>query len=225
MKPDSCKSNSLQPHQPKPEPLQPKPCRTRPKAERQSKKTTLIALCLVFLLPMALAWLTLQQGWFTTGVSNAGQWVTGQIAADSQWRLIVPQAADCAPCADLEPLMAQLILALGRDAKRVRLMITPTSSELEAGFVYIADPPGTLILRYAVLEPLATPPKVLSQPLGVDPQRPPPELSEDMRADDKSSASKPSTSELSLDMTQRNQVMAKALLKDLRRLLTYSRAG
>ena len=91
--------------------------------------------------------------------------------------------------------MAQLILALGRDAKRVRLMLTPASTELEAGFVYIADPPGMLVMRYPFLESHPSPQGLLSQQ----------QLTE-----------APSSS---------NRVMAKALLEDLRRLLTYSRAG
>ena len=157
----------------------------RPGLRRRSYQgyRTLIALVLVFLLPVGLAWLTLQQGWFKAGVNNHGQWVTGQVEADSQWRLIVPQTASCTPCTQAEPLLAQIILALGRDGERVQLMLTPATQDLSAGFVYIADPPGTLVMRY----PLSG---LLLQ------QQPQPE-----------------------------PMMAKALLKDLRRLLTYSRAG
>lgn len=181
------------------EPRRAKRFQPQSKAERGVKKVrgyaTLIALCLVFLLPVGLAWLTLQQGWFTKGVNNHGQWLTGQVAADSQWRLIIPQAAHCASCTDVEPLMAQLILTLGRDAKRVRLMLTPASTELEAGFVYIADPPGTLIMRYPFLESHPSPQGLLFQ------------------------------QQLAPNPPSNNRVMAKALLEDLRRLLTYSRAG
>lgn len=149
---------------------------------------TLLALWLVFLLPVGLAWLTLQQGWFTTGVNNHGQWVTGQVTADSQWRLIVPQAANCVSCSQAEPLLAQVILALGRDSSRVRQLFIPASAELEAGFVYIADPPGTLIMRYPLDGQLEQ---------GALPSEP----------------------------RQPAQIMAKALLSDVRRLLTYSRSG
>ncbi|WP_319782678.1 hypothetical protein [Oceanisphaera sp. IT1-181] len=159
---------------------------------------TLVALWLVFLLPVGLAWLTLQQGWFTTGVNSHGQWVTGQVAADSQWRLIVPQAANCAPCPQAEPVLAQLILALGRDGSRVRQLVMPATVELEVGFVYIADPPGTLIMRYLLY---GQPPQVSLQ-LELQPQ-----------------------GLLQEDLSQKDQVMAKALLSDVRRLLTYSRSG
>lgn len=154
---------------------------------------TLVALWLVFLLPVGLAWLTLQQGWFTTGVNSHGQWVTGQVAADSQWRLIVPQATHCAACSQAEPLLAQVILALGRDSSRVRQLFMPASAELEAGFVYIADPPGTLIMRY----PLDG--QTQQGALPSEPRQP--------------------------ELLQPDQIMAKALLSDVRRLLTYSRSG
>ena len=149
---------------------------------------TLIALGLVFSLPVVLAWLTLQLGWFTAGVNNQGQWVTGQVAADTQWRLIVPQAANCVACSQAESLLAPVLLALGRDGQRVRLLLTPATSDLSTGFVYIADPPGSLVLRYPLSD-------------------------------------SPSPEQLLQDQPPQAPIMAKALLKDLRRLLTYSRAG
>lgn len=146
--------------------------------KRRPGYQSMLALLAVFLLPVGLAWLTLQQGWFSSGVNNHGQWVQGQINQDQQWRLLVPLTSTCAACRQGEPLLQQVVLALGRDSQRVRVVPMPANTELTAGFVYIADPPGKLVMRY---------------PLHGE--------------------------------TQADQIMAKALLSDLRRLLTHSRAG
>lgn len=117
---------------------------------RPKPKKTLLALLAVFLLPVALAWITLSQGWFTPGVNSHGEWVQGQIAEDNQWRLILPIAPDCEACLQAAPLLNNIDIALGRDGDRVAVVQMPASHELEAGYVYIADPPGLLIMRYAL---------------------------------------------------------------------------
>lgn len=125
------------------QPSQPHPARFRP-------KQTLLALVAVFLLPMLLAWLTLSLGWFTSGVNNHGEWVQGQVAEDTRWRLILPISPDCDACLKTEPLLNNIVTALGRDGDRVTVIQLPTSNELAAGYIYIADPPGLLIMRYAL---------------------------------------------------------------------------
>ncbi|PSJ45329.1 hypothetical protein C7H85_11800 [Zobellella endophytica] len=112
------------------------------------KHKPVLALLGVFLLPVALAWLTLQQGWFTPGVKARGEWVEGHIAGDEQWRLVLPVVPECASCAVAGQLLENIDTALGRDSERVTVVRLPASAELEAGFVYIADPPGLLIMRY-----------------------------------------------------------------------------
>ncbi|MFD1007857.1 hypothetical protein [Oceanisphaera ostreae] len=120
-----------------------------PGQQIRSRKV-LLAMLAVFLLPVALAWLTLTQGWFTPAVNSHGEWVQGQIAADNQWRLILPTSPDCDACLRVEPLLNNIDTALGRDGDRVAVVRLPTSNELEAGYVYIADPPGLLIMRYVL---------------------------------------------------------------------------
>jgi hypothetical protein len=112
------------------------------------KHKPVLILVSVFLLPVALAWLTLSQGWFTPGVNGHGEWVEGQIAQDSQWRLVLPVSSECELCEQAAPLLENIDLALGRDGTRVEVLRLPASAKLEAGFVYIADPPGLLIMRY-----------------------------------------------------------------------------
>lgn len=106
------------------------------------------ALLLVFLLPVGLAYISLQLGWFTPGVGNKGEWVAGNVGQARQWRLLLPTSADCSLCADSRPLLEQIDVALGRDSDRVEIVLLAASEQLEPGFVYIADPPGTLIMRY-----------------------------------------------------------------------------
>lgn len=114
---------------------------------RKSHKT-IVALLGAFLLPVALAWLILTLGWFTPGVKAHGEWVQGRIAEDTQWRLVLPFTAECELCEQAGPLLNNIDLALGRDGTRVSVLRLPVNHELEAGFVYIADPPGMLIMRY-----------------------------------------------------------------------------
>ncbi|MFP2769090.1 hypothetical protein [Oceanisphaera sp. KMM 10153] len=118
--------------------------------KHKTRKThkTMLALLGVFLLPVGLAWLTLSQGWFTPGVKAHGEWVEGRITEDTQWRLVLPVPPECESCVLAEPLLNNIDLALGRDSNRVSVLRLPASTGLEAGFVYIADPPGLLIMRY-----------------------------------------------------------------------------
>ena len=109
---------------------------------------TILALLAAFLLPVVLAWLILTLGWFTPGVKAHGEWVQGRIAEDTQWRLVLPVSPECESCELAEPLLENIDLALGRDGSRVAVLRLPAGNELEAGFVYIADPPGMLIMRY-----------------------------------------------------------------------------
>ena len=120
-----------------------------PRHHSRPRKTVLVLLA-VFLLPVILAWLTLKQGWFTPGVNSHGEWVQGQISDDKQWRLILPITPDCATCTAAVPLLNNIDTALGRDSDRVAVVQLPASQDLEAGYVYIADPPGLLIMRYAL---------------------------------------------------------------------------
>ncbi|AEY00426.1 hypothetical protein GU3_03345 [Oceanimonas sp. GK1] len=106
------------------------------------------ALLGVFLLPLALAWLVLEQGWFSAGTRGHGEWVEGHIDPATQWRLVLATETDCDYCGPAEQLLNNLDLALGRDGERVSVVQQPAAGPLEAGFVYIADPPGLLIMRY-----------------------------------------------------------------------------
>lgn len=112
------------------------------------KHKPVLALVGVFVLPVALAWLVLAQGWFTPGVRGHGEWVEGHIDAATQWRLVLVTPAHCDYCAPATELLNNLDLALGRDGDRVRVEQQAAGEGLVPGFVYIADPPGMLVMRY-----------------------------------------------------------------------------
>lgn len=122
----------------------------QPHQSKRKPRKALFGLLAVFLLPVVLAWLTLNQGWFTPAANSHGEWVHGQVDADNQWRLILPISPDCGACLKAEPLLNNIDTALGRDGDRVAVVQLPASSILEVGYVYIADPPGLLIMRYAL---------------------------------------------------------------------------
>ncbi|WMC10314.1 hypothetical protein PU634_14720 [Oceanimonas pelagia] len=110
-----------------------------------------LALLGVFLLPLALAWLVLEQGWFNAGTRGHGEWVQGHIGPARQWRLVLSRPQDCDYCESASRMLTNLNLALGRDGERVTVVQRPAGDVLEAGFVYIADPPGLLIMRYPLV--------------------------------------------------------------------------
>ncbi|MDV2858734.1 hypothetical protein [Oceanimonas sp. CAM02] len=112
------------------------------------KHKPVLALVAVFLLPPLLAWLVLAKGWFTPGVTGHGEWVKGNISAAGQWRLVLVTDEPCDYCAPAKSLLHNLDLALGRNEGRVMVTEQPADELLEAGFVYIADPPGLLVMRY-----------------------------------------------------------------------------
>ncbi|WP_298721753.1 hypothetical protein [uncultured Oceanisphaera sp.] len=120
------------------------------KHKTRTSHKTILALLAAFLLPVLLAWLVLALGWFTPGVKAHGEWVQGQITEDTQWRLVLPVTPECESCELAEPLLENIDLALGRDSNRVSVLRLPVGNGLEAGFVYIADPPGMLIMRYSL---------------------------------------------------------------------------
>lgn len=134
-----------------------------------------------FLLPVLLAYLSLQIGWFERGATNKGELLTPvrqhQLSLpeniQGKWLLLYQQPLDCQQsCKNAEYLMAQVKLAVGREMDRVdALLIAPQFnhaapdklqqliSSADFSFnqdkpdaIYLADPLGNVMLRYSIGE-------------------------------------------------------------------------
>lgn len=121
------------------------------------------AFALVILLPVALAALSLRQGWFEPGTRNKGQWLSREIyllpplpSSEARWRLVYLEAGRCeAPCNQVPVLMQRIQSALGRNLDKldlVRLDAPPPEAITggEVGDLMLVDPRGLAILRYEV---------------------------------------------------------------------------
>jgi len=127
--------------------------------QQKSKKFTVIALILVFTLPVILAKLALENEWFNKGSTNRGELLTPVIEAGSlfviegeepHWRLayIIPAVCDVA-CENAIFSISQVRTAVGRQMDRVdAVFISTQESDMKAvnnlkennyGKVLIAD--------------------------------------------------------------------------------------
>ena len=123
-----------------------------------------VAFMLVILLPVALAALTLQQGWYEPGSRNKGEWLHQEIyllqpleSAHVKWRLVYLEARECeSVCQQVPVLMQRIQSALGRNLDKlalVKLIDDPAveaGSEMKTGDIMLVDPQGLAILRYEV---------------------------------------------------------------------------
>lgn len=116
----------------------------------------IIALLLITLLPPLLAALALQQGWYTPGVRNQGQWLNSETPllppAHQPWRLVYLQPAQCKnACLAAPQLMARVRTALGRSADALTLLTLPgqtVNTELAPDDLVLVDANGLAIMRY-----------------------------------------------------------------------------
>lgn len=122
------------------------------------------AFVLVILLPVALAALTLRQGWYEPGTRNKGQWLSRDIyllpplqSTQAKWRLVYLEASRCeAECQQVPVLMQRIQSALGRNLDKLDLVqladkaLPQARSEMRAGDMMLVDPQGLAILRYEV---------------------------------------------------------------------------
>lgn len=102
------------------------------------KFMALFLLCA--LLPLAAAWLALEQGWFAGHATNRGQWLDHEVqvlpaapAADAHWRLAYVQPRDCDAACEAAAevalhILQQLHAGLGRKQEQVRPVVVATAS-------------------------------------------------------------------------------------------------
>ena len=106
--------------------------------QQKSKKFTILALILVFTLPVILAKLALENEWFNKGSTNRGQLLNPTIEAgelftvpdeEPHWRLayIVPSVCDVA-CENAIFSISQVRTAVGRNMDRVDAVFVITDA-------------------------------------------------------------------------------------------------
>lgn len=106
---------------------------------KSSNKKTLILLVIVFVLPVILAKLALEQDWFNRGSTNNGQLLDPTLNANrlfneqpKKWRVVYVVPADCEKaCQNAIYSIQQVDLALGKESDRANatLIITPDSDK------------------------------------------------------------------------------------------------
>lgn len=102
---------------------------------RLSKKRSLLALVAVFVMPVVLAKLALEQQWFEQGATNKGTLLQPVVSMtpvlgneSKHWRLVytLPSVCDAA-CDNALISIQQVWLALGREAERAKPVVLVTS--------------------------------------------------------------------------------------------------
>ncbi len=103
-------------------------------------KKALLLVTLVFVLPVAMAKLVLEMGWFHKGVTNNGELLAEAVQADwlphtGQWRLVYALNGDCdRRCESALFQLNQIPVAVGRERDRVAsILLTPPSAGVTQG--------------------------------------------------------------------------------------------
>ncbi len=122
--------------------------------------------------PLILAYLVLKLGWYTPAATNKGELLPKEVTVDLQlekptWSIIYqPKTAQCdMTCEEQLYGLNQTYIALGKLQKRVNAWVLAedfniedfpaaklaktTNPELSEDYIYIVDPRGNVILRYA----------------------------------------------------------------------------
>lgn len=124
--------------------------------------------------PLVLAFMVLKFGWFTPGATAKGQFVESEITLDLKdmaekpiWNLVFqPSEKDCdQTCEEQLYGLNQTYIALGKLQKRVNAVVLNESialteypllkhhqsrnAELDVGHIYLVDPFGKVIIKYA----------------------------------------------------------------------------
>lgn len=108
-------------------------------ARRGPSKMLVIALVVIFVMPVVLAKLALDQDWFNRGATNRGELLDPVVdvspVLDGQapkWRLLYTLPADCdRACENALFSIRQVWLALGRESDRAEavVLVTPASDK------------------------------------------------------------------------------------------------
>ena len=114
-----------------------------------ASKKTLIIMVAVFVLPVVLAKLALDNDWFTKGATNKGQLLAPTIDmsallenAEPKWRLLYVMPSKCdAVCENALFSINQVWLALGKESDRAQAVVVTTASSDQTAIAALEDYP------------------------------------------------------------------------------------
>ena len=114
-----------------------------------ASKKTLIIMVAVFVLPVVLAKLALDNDWFTKGATNKGQLLAPTIDmsallkdAEPKWRLLYVMPNKCdSVCENALFSINQVWLALGKESDRAQALVVTTPSSDQAAIDALTDYP------------------------------------------------------------------------------------
>lgn len=135
-------------------------------------KTFFAVFATMAIVPLALAYMTLKFGWFTPAVTNKGEFMTREVSLElpkesPKWRIVFqPQQNSCdALCEEQLYGLNQAFVALGKLQRRVDAVVLSNEVDLSAypraqriqqrfdvlqpNYIYLVDPMGKVVLRYA----------------------------------------------------------------------------
>lgn len=106
-------------------------------SKKSTNKRMLLILAVVFILPVILAKLALDNNWFTKAATNKGQLLTPplvltvlpDLGADSKWHIFYILPAQCdEACDNALYSLGQVWLALGKETDRVESLVISTAA-------------------------------------------------------------------------------------------------
>ncbi|AXT38610.1 hypothetical protein D1814_07970 [Alteromonas sp. BL110] len=114
-----------------------------------ASKKTLIIMVAVFVLPVVMAKLALDNDWFTKGATNKGQLLAPTINmsallkdAEPKWRLLYVMPNECdAVCENALFSINQVWLALGKESDRAQAVVVTSDSSDQVAIAALADYP------------------------------------------------------------------------------------
>ena len=114
-----------------------------------ASKKTLVIMVAVFVLPVVMAKLALDNDWFTKGATNKGQLLAPTIDmsallkdAEPKWRLLYVMPNECdAVCENALFSINQVWLALGKESDRAQAVVVTSDSSDQVAIAALADYP------------------------------------------------------------------------------------
>jgi hypothetical protein len=123
-------------------------------------KSTLVLMIAVFVLPVVLAYLALQNDWFNKAATNRGELLQPVIEANTllsnsnaKWHLLYVLPADCnVACENAIYSVGQIYLATGKESDRVEKLFIQTENSSAAAIAQVEEAYGAFLLQKSNLD-------------------------------------------------------------------------